>query len=81
MVFKVIHCRAFAGQDGQFARHEVPEAEARRVKILSPPAYKIHRNVEGVVDILLKTKPVLEHEGEHTRPVGVGVRPNMRPVA
>jgi len=80
MVDKVIHRRQFAGQDRQFAGHEVPEAEAARIDVFTLAADKIHRNVQRIVDILFETEPLFEHEGQHARAVRVGIGPDLRAV-
>ena len=77
MILPILLGRLFAGQDGQIAVEKVAEAVAGRIDISAVAIDEIHRHIERIVGIAFIAEAVLEHEGQHARARGVGIRPDM----
>ena len=80
VVLPVLHRCHLARKRAQVSLHEVPKGLARHVHVPTVSVHKVHGHRQGVVDILLKPKPILKDPGQVAAPVRVDVVPNPPPV-
>ena len=73
--------RPLARQRRQPPDEKVAEGLAARVDIAAVAVDEVHRHVEHPVDIALEAHARLEDEGQRAAAVGIGVGPDMAPVA
>src|SRR3546814_4324622 len=77
MVDPVALARLFAGKRRKIALQEIPEGLAHRVDVPAVAVDEVHRHIERIIGIAIKAEPLLEHKGQHARPMGIGVGPDM----